>query len=316
VVDDALPRQRTDATTPPRLRRGDRVALVSPAGRPPEEQLARGVALLESWGLVPVAASNLAGAHHRADYLAGSDADRAADLTAAWLDPEVAAVFCVRGGYGSMRILDLLDFGLLRTALPKLLLGSSDVTALHQAWHHELAVATLFSPMIATGDLLDDPVATARLHDALFGEPGVRALSTPATEVLSPGTVEGTLVGGNLSLLAASVGAPEFRPPVGAIGLLEDVTEEPYRLDNLLLQLRRAGWFEGLVGLALGSWVECGDPTEVTALLQEYADPLGVPVLSEVGFGHCAAAWSVPLGVRGRLVADPASPRLEVCLPL
>lgn len=290
---------------PPRP--GDRVALVSPAGPAPAARIDRAAALLASFGYEPVPAVHLTAAHPRASYLAGSDAQRAADLTDAWMDPSIAAIFCIRGGYGSMRLIDLLDFEALATAAPKLLVGSSDITALHQVWNSRLGVGTLFAPMVATGDLLDGTVARRHLQEALAGAPGPRRIGTPHTEVMVPGEATGVLVGGNLAVLASAIGSGDLRRPAGAIGLLEDVTEDVYRLDRLMLQLRRSGWLGELSGLALGSWEQCGDPDEVKALMSEYVDPLGIPTLWNVGFGHCRDALSVPLGVRGRLLADPAA---------
>jgi muramoyltetrapeptide carboxypeptidase len=306
-----LPQRRR----PARLSREDRIALVSPAGPPTSENLTRAVTLIESWGFVPVVAEHAGAVDRRAGYLAGSDAQRAADLRSAWLDPSIAAVFCLRGGYGSMRLLDLLDFDELRAAPTKLLIGSSDITALHQAWNSRVDVATLFSPMIGTRDLLDDPVTTENVRMALQHPESLSVLRGSEARSLVSGEATGVLVGGNLSLISASIGAPEFRLPIGGIGLLEEVHEEPYRLDLLLLQLRRSGWLDSLAAVALGSWEDCGDPDEVEALLAEYLTPLGIPVIWQLGFGHCASALVVPLGIQGRLVSDD-DPRIEVVEPI
>ena len=307
----ALPQRRR----PPRLAQGDRVALVSPAGPPTAKNLARAIALIESWGFVPVVGENAGVVDVRAGYLAGSDAQRAADLRSAWLDPSIAAVFCLRGGYGSMRLLDLLDFDELRSAPPTLLIGSSDITALHQAWNARLDIATLFSPMIATPDLLDDEVTTVNVRTALLHPQSLAVLRGTEARSLVFGEATGVLVGGNLSLISASIGAPEFLLPVGGIGLLEEVHEEPYRLDLLLLQLKRSGWLDSLSAIALGSWEDCGDPGEVEELLAEYLTPLGIPVIWQLGFGHCASAIVVPLGIQARLVSDD-DPRIEVVEPI
>ncbi len=301
---------------PPRLSPGDRVALVSPAGTPTDRNIARAVALLESWGFVPVLGEHAASRDARAGYLAGSDAERAADLRAAWLDPSIAAVFCLRGGYGSMRLIDLLDFDELGAAPGKLLIGSSDITALHQAWNARLDIGTLFSPMIGTADLLDDEITTENVRSALVDPGGSLLFGGPDSECMVPGEAVGTLVGGNLSLIAASIGAPEFRLPIGGIGLLEEVHEEPYRLDLLLLELKRCGWLDSLSAIALGSWEDCGDPDEVRALLAEYVAPLGIPAVWQLGFGHCAAAIVLPLGVEARLVSNADNPRIELSRPM
>ncbi|MFI5084995.1 MAG: LD-carboxypeptidase [Actinomycetales bacterium] len=293
------------------LTRGDRVGLVATSGAPKLEQLRRASALLRSWDLVPVPGDNLQAVHPRAPYLAGTDRQRAADLQQAWCDPSLAAVFVVRGGYGAARLLDLLDTGALAAAGPKPLFGSSDVTALHEFWADTLGVPTWFAPMIATGALLDDAAAVASLRHAVFEPLSGRRYCGPDAETLVPGTAHGILTGGNLSLLAMTMGAggKAKSPNRGRIGLLEDVTEDVYKLDGLLTTLLRSGWFEGMAGLALGSWKDCGEPAEVKALCTELLAPLGIPLVWELGFGHGAGAHTIPLGVSAVLTADD-SPRL------
>jgi muramoyltetrapeptide carboxypeptidase len=290
---------------------GARVALVATSGRPLAPLVERSVALLRDLGLEPVVYPSVTAPHPRADYLAGSDAGRAADLKAAWCDPAIDAVFCLRGGYGAVRVLDLLDAGLLAAARPKPLFGSSDVTAVHEYWLERLGAPTWFSPMLATPSLLDDPVALEGLRRAIFEPTAGREFTSAAAETITPGSATGVLMGGTLSLLAMTIGA-RGRPAAsnaGRIALLEDVTEEPYRLDGLFTALLRSGWFDGVVGIALGSWEKCGEPGEVRALAEELLTPLGVPLVWELGFGHGAAAHSIPLGVSATLVADDR-PRL------
>ena len=291
------------------LRPGDRVGLVASSGPPQPAMLERSIALLESWGLVPVPGHNLRATHPRAAYLAGEDAQRAADLQEAWCDPALAAVFVIRGGYGSVRLLDLLDVDKLRAAVPKPLFGSSDVTGIHEFWAEQLDMPTWFTPMLATGALLDDPAAAASLQQAVLEPFAGRRYTADAARTLVPGTARGLLTGGNLSLLAMTLGA-RGRPPVnntGRIGLLEDVTEPPYKIDGMLHSLLRAGWFEGLAGLALGSWQDCGDLAEVEDLCVELLAPLGIPLVWELGFGHGPGAHSIPLGVPATLHAPGAA---------
>ncbi len=286
------------------LHAGDKVALLSVSGPPSEGQLRRGVELLQGWGLDPVVYPSATTRHPTAQYLAGPDQVRADDLVAAWCDPEVAAVFCVRGGYGSVRVLDLLDAERMRAARPKPLYGSSDVTALHEWFAAELGVPTWHTPMVATGDLLDDEVATGHLRAAVLDDWRGWTYANPAAEVLVPGSVTGPLRGGNLSLLAMTLGARagDFRPRDGAVVLLEDVDEDTYKLDGYLLALLRAGWFDDVAGLVLGSWRGCV-LDEVRDLVVELLGPMGVPMVWEFGFGHGPASLCVPLGVRARLDA-------------
>ena len=284
---------------------GAKVALVATSGPPPVEELDRSIALVRQWGLEPIVYPSARATHPRAAYLAGSDAVRAADLQRAWCDTNIDAVFCVRGGYGSVRILDLLDRETLVSAPPKPLFGSSDVTAVHEYWYEQLGVATWFSPMLATAALLDDEAAKSSLHQAIFEPVTGREFSSPTAATIVPGEATGVLSGGNLSLIAMTQGA-RLRPPpsgVGRIVLLEDVAEEPYRIDGMLTQLLRAGWFDTANGIALGSWHECGDQAEIRALVGELLIPLGIPLVWDLGFGHAPKAHSLPLGIAATLIA-------------
>jgi muramoyltetrapeptide carboxypeptidase len=296
------------------LTEGARVALVAPSGPIERGRLEQSLALLDGWGLEAVVYPSGRAEHPSIPYLAGTDAQRAADLQDAWCDDSIDAVFCMRGGYGSVRLLDLLDRDALAAAGPKPLFGSSDVTGIHEYWQEQLGVPTWFTPMLATGALLDDAAATASLRRAVFEPVAGRTYTSPHAAGLVDGEATGLLAGGNLSLLAMTLGA-KGRPPLdnsGRIVLLEDVTEEPYRVDGLLVKLLRAGWFDGVAGIALGSWLDCGDPAQLRALAEELLGPLGVPLVWELGFGHDKAAQSIPLGVEATLVAGP-EPRLTIC---
>lgn len=292
---------------------GARIGLVAPAGPPTASSVDRAEALLRSWQLEPVRTPGLLAGHPRASYLAADDAQRAADLQDLWCDESIDAVLCARGGYGAVRILDLLDVSAMRAATAKPFLGSSDITCLHEWFRECLGLGTWFTPMPTTKALLDDVRATEGLHGALFEAPGGLEIGTPAAHTLVGGTAHGTLIGGNLSLLAMTLGARDRRPldHSGCIAVLEDVTEPPYRIDSYLQSLLRAGWFDGVTGIALGSWDACGAPEPIDALAREILGPLGVPIVSELGFGHCPSAQSVPLGVPATLYADE-SPRLVV----
>lgn len=287
---------------PRELRPGSRVAVVAPAGPVDEALLSRGVRVLEGWGLEVEVGKHVLDRHPRLPYLAGRDSDRAAELQRAWCDPDVDAVLCARGGYGCLRMVDLLDWDAMRAAGPKVFLGSSDVTVLHEAIAARLGQVTLFGPMIA-GELLDD-VAQQHLRAMLFRPTSGLVLSGPSVSTFVGGTAEGVLVGGNLSLIVAGLGSPESIAPDGAIVLLEDVTEAPYRLDRLITQLLRVGWFTGVSGLALGSWVGCGELSAVHDVLSDLLGSLGIPAVWELGFGHCPGQLTIPLGVRASLNAD------------
>lgn len=291
------------------LKVGDRVGLVAPSGPATEEQLSSAEELLRSWGLVPVRGKNVLGRHPRARYLAGTDGQRAADLQDAWLDDSLTAVFCIRGGYGSVRLLDLLDVEALRSARPKALIGSSDITGLHEFWEQNLGLATWFAPMVATNAVLEDESSTSTLHKALFQGIAGMEITHPEAEVMVPGIAHGPLTGGNLSLLAMTTGSrsSDAARAAGKIVLLEDVTEEPYRLDGLLHKLIRSGYFEGAHGIALGTWEQCGEPGEVKELIEEVLVPLNIPMVWGLRFGHGGDVASLPLGVPATLHATEST---------
>ena len=294
--------QITALVRPPRLVPGDRVAVVAPSGPLDEARLRRGTATLASWGL-----DVALGAHvlDRERHLAGTDRDRAADFEAAWADPSIAAVLCARGGSGAARLLDLVDWSRLRRAEPKVLVGFSDVTALHEAVASHLGASGLFGPMPATevfaGDRPDEATA-AHLRATLFDPDSTTTLSGPDTAALVGGRSSGVLVGGTLSVLAAAVGSPEHRRAAGGIAILEDVGEAPYRLDVSLTQLLRTGWFDGVRGVVLGTWAGCGP--EAAGTVGDRLAGLGVPVLAGLPFGHGVPQLTVPLGVEAELDAD------------
>lgn len=301
---------RTDSLGP--LRPGDRVALVCPAGRPVDAPLQEGAALLRSWGLEVVAYPSTATPHAYAFWLAAPDAVRAADITDAWCDPDIAAIFCARGGYGCMRILDLLDADRMRAARPKPVFGYSDITALHEWLRETLGVASWHAPMVGFTSVIENPSIVRELRAAVLEPWQGRVLSGEGAETVVPGQASGRLIGGNLSVLSMTLGA-RTRPPLdnrGCIALLEDVGEDTYKYDGYLVSLLRAGWFDGVTGIVLGSWFESQLP-EVRSLVEELLVPLGVPLVWEFGFGHGDAPLCLPLGVDAVLDAG-ARPTLTL----
>ncbi|MFF5856801.1 LD-carboxypeptidase [Streptomyces sp. NPDC012751] len=296
---------------PRRLAPGARVAVVATSGPVPEERLQAGLDVLRGWDLDPVAGSHALDRHAEFRYLAGTDADRAADFQRAWCDPAVDAVLCARGGYGAQRMVDLLDWDALRAAGPKLFVGFSDVTVLHEAIAARLGLATLYGPVAAGIDFIKNARAQEHLRATLFAPETVRTLSFGGT-ALVPGRARGVTLGGCLCLLAAERGTPHARPSAGG-GLLclEDVGEETYRLDRYLTQLLRSGWLEGVRAVLLGSWEDCADPAGLRPMLADRLGGLGVPVAADVGFGHCAGALTVPFGVSAELDADAGTLTLD-----
>jgi muramoyltetrapeptide carboxypeptidase len=292
---------------PAALRRGDTVAVIcasSPVEKP--ENLVRGLAAIESVGLKPVVFGTAEDRGSMYDYLAGTDAQRAADLTTALTDPSYAAVFLACGGYGSQRTLELLDWDRVDAAAPKVVCGYSDVTALLEAIAVKLGWVSLFGPMVACGGFHQGPgeYDFDELMKLLFTPSSVRELTFPAARTLVGGTAEGLTLGGTASLIAAGIGTDTSHPARDAILFLEDVDELPYRLDRIVTQLRRSGYLRGVAGIMLGTFTECGDPEQVDRMLAERFGDLGVPVLSGVNIGHNTEMQTYPVGVRARLDAD------------
>ncbi|TDD67960.1 LD-carboxypeptidase [Jiangella aurantiaca] len=295
-----------------RLVPGDRVAVVSPAGPVPKDRLDAGCAILRSWGLDVVVMPHVLSTHPSFEYLAGADADRAADLQEAWCDPSVAAVLCARGGYGVQRVVSLMDWAAMVHAEPKVLVGYSDITALHSAFARLLGVATVHGPMVGTEAFVTSASTASGLRSMLFSPSSLeaRVLGAPSARTLVPGVASGVTVGGCLALLAAEIGTPTGLPSAaGGIVLLEDVGEKAYRLDGFLTHLLRSGWLDGVAGIALGSWHDC-EPVE--ELMLDRLGPLGVPIMTELGFGHGPSTITVPLGVPATLDADAGTLTLDV----
>ncbi|MCX5415174.1 LD-carboxypeptidase [Streptomyces sp. NBC_00059] len=281
-----------------RLRPGSRVVVVAPSGPVPPERMERGLELLRGWGLDAVAAPHALDTHPELDHLAGTDEHRAQDLQEAWCDPSVDAVLCARGGYGAHRMVDLLDWSALRAAGPKVFVGYSDITVLHEAFALRAGFSTLHGPMTATEVFLKDEATRQAMRSTLFEPESVLSLGLGTAAALVPGTARGITYGGCVSLLAADAGTPGARTSArGGLLVIEDTGEDPYRLDGILTRLLRIGALDGISGVVCGSWEGCGPYGKVRSVLADRLGGLGVPVAEELGFGHGPTALTVPLGV-------------------
>jgi len=277
------------------LRSGDRVGVIAPAGPCAPECVALVEPLFARFGLHARLYPGCHARHPEHDFLAGDDATRLADLHAAFADTDIAAVFCLRGGWGSARLLDSIDTALLR-ANPKPLVGFSDITALHALLMREGLVG-LHAPMPGSNLVLagneDDAQALFELlmQPLLAGHRFAPALAAGAWHVA--GQASGRLVGGNLAIVASLLGTPWAWPMGDAIVFLEDVCEAPYRVDRLLTQLRHAGVLHGARGFLLGSF--SGD-ADAAAVLREHLAGLGKPALAGWPAGHARPNRALPLG--------------------
>ncbi|HET6894180.1 MAG TPA: LD-carboxypeptidase [Candidatus Baltobacteraceae bacterium] len=287
----------------PALREGDTVALIAPAGPlASDEEFARAQDVVRSFGLVPRIGRN---ARAKRGYLAGSDAQRVADFNEAARDPQVRGIFALRGGYGTMRILDALDYDAL-AADPKVVLGYSDLTALLNAVTQRTGLVTFHGPVAALSSFSD----TERewLRRAVMQPHPLGALDAPGACVVAEGSSHGRLCGGNLSLVAALTGTPFEIDTSGALLFIEEVEEAPYRIDRMLTQLRLSGALSCVAGVLVGRCANCdvgadhpyaGMPLAQT--LRDRLGDLGVPVVTDLPIGHRGEQWTLPIGARARI---------------
>lgn len=299
---------------PPKLHSGSRIALVAPAGPLLEQDdLTRGVELCQALGYEAVLTPH---AGSRYGYLAGTDEERVEDLNWALGSPSIDAVWCLRGGYGMTRILDAVDFQAV-SRRPRIIIGYSDITALLNAVTRTTGVVTFHGPMSRSSltpfsrwhfDRVLTSTAEAGQLGRIAPPADVLVPKEPRIVTLVPGTAEGHLVGGNLSLLQCLIGtryAPDFD---GAILFIEDVGEDLYSVDRMLAHLRMAGALSRLRGVIVGRFTDLDRSTGDGALgfdevLATYFTPLDVPVAYGFPIGHIDDQWTLPIGARVRLDA-------------
>ena len=285
---------------PAPLRRGDVIGVVSPAAAVDEASLQAGVRLLEEAGFrVHLGAATL----KKAGYLAGTDRERLADLEDMFRNPGVKAIIAARGGYGSGRLLPLLDPEVPR-AHPKIVVGHSDLTFLLNDFVQRAEFVTFHGPMIA--GLEQRPEAAAAMFALLSGDRV--GWHQPAQSVVQPGTAEGVLAGGSLSVIVSMLGTPWTLETRGRLLFLEDVNEKPYRIDRMLTQLRHAGALDGIAGVIFGEMAGCtaGENERVTVrdVIAEAFASAPYPVAFGLPSGHGAGTLTLPFGVRARLAGE------------
>ena len=285
------------------LEPGSRVALVSPAGPLRDERdLERAIENTRSLGWEPVLGRHVL---DHEGYLAGPDEHRLADLNAFAADSSIDAIWCVRGGYGAMRLLDGLDIEAWRVR-QKALIGYSDITALHAALVAGAGLVTYHGPTARA--TLTDFTRDSFRQIVTRGAAGYR-VSGGDIRCLHPGRARGRLVGGNLALIAALVGTPYAFDLEGAILVIEDVNEAIYRIDRMLMQLWLSGGMRKVAGLAFGQFTEIpAEPSDadrpLERVLREFADRCGVPAVAGMPVGHVADHITFPIGALAELDAD------------
>lgn len=298
--------QCVDRLKPPALAPSSLVGVVAPASPVRQEFVERGLAELARLGFRTRTGRSL---ELRTRYTAGDATARAKDLLDLWQDPEVAAIFCARGGYGCLELLDHLDPQLFR-ARPKILLGSSDVTALLAFLTAKAGLVCFHGPMVAQ-QIAKGPTAydSASLMRVLTTVGAGGRIPAPGARELHPGSAEGILLGGCLSLVTALVGTPYLPGFEDAIVFLEDEAVKPYQIDRMLTQLRLAGCFDGVRGLVFGEMPGCHQHPDqgyrLEELLKELTGYLGVPVLTGFPSGHTVSpAQTLPFGSRARIDSE------------
>lgn len=285
---------------PPRLRRGDLIGVLSPAAAVQADAVQRGCETLTRLGFaVRIGAHAL----DRQRFLAGTDSDRAAELRAMFDDPAVRAIFCARAGYGSGRLLPLLDVqALMRT--PKIFLGFSDVTFLLNTFVQQAEMVCFHGPLVA-GQFAGDFPPRSLEHLLALLETGMGESSLSFSHGLRQGQGEGRLIGGCLSILVSMLGTPFAMDTRDSVLFIEDVGERPYRIDRMLTQLKQAGKLDNVAGVIFGEMPGCFENSDDPALLLSVIEDIFSDYAYPVGFGlpagHGGENLTLPLGVRVRL---------------
>jgi muramoyltetrapeptide carboxypeptidase len=282
-----------------------RVALVAPSGILPEAaHVERAMENVKSLGWTPVLGENVSRLH---GYLAGTDEERLGDLNRALRDQSVDAIWCIRGGYGAMRLLPRIDYDALRSR-PRPLIGFSDITALHAAIHRECGIVSFHGPT-ARGEMSD--FSRSSFVRALVDQSDPCG-HAPGARVLRSGKARGRVAGGNLALVTALMGTPWSVDFEGAILVLEDVDEAIYRVDRMMRQLLLAGALSRCAAIVAGDFrPPSGESADQNRLLddvlREVADEAGIPCLAGAPFGHIEDQWTLPLGASAVLDTDDLS---------
>ncbi len=292
------------------LKPGSRVALVAPSSPVGEEKLSLSLESIRFLGFTPVLYPSCT---MQNGYLAGTDKARAKDINDAFSNAEIDGVFCLRGGYGAMRILPLLNYDLIKSN-PKVFVGYSDITALHTVINELCGFITFHAPMPTAGYHTMDYFSLESLSDAIFGSKlGGRVFNPPDEPLISlcPGKAKGIMAGGNLSVLASTLGSPYEINTKGKILFIEDVDERPYRIDKSLTALDLAGKLDDCEGIVSGTFSNCEEkelePSMTLTLSQILKQVIGQkkkPALHNFRAGHIYPQSTIPMGAKTYLDAD------------
>ncbi len=277
---------------------GGSIGIVAPASPFDSVKFETGLRVLKNMGFNPVVADSV---RETAGYLAGPDPQRARLINELFADPEISAVWCARGGYGSMRILPLIDYDLVRLN-PKPFVGASDATALVTTLYSRCRTPVFHGPMIVT--LADADEKTCQSVCQTFSGTGSITIKAEPFEMLKPGAAAGKVIGGNLTTLSHLMGTP-FEPDFsGHLLFIEDIGEAPYRIDRMMTQFKMAGKLSGISGLLLGRFSGCGPMEQIHSIMRSIFQDRDIPMLSGIPAGHGLPNLTVPMGVSATLDAE------------
>jgi muramoyltetrapeptide carboxypeptidase len=291
---------------PERLKKGDTVGIIAPASPPNKENLERGLKFIEEIGLNYKLGKSL---YQEYGYLAGSDEDRLADLHGMFLDDEVKGIICAGGGYGTGRIALAIDYETIKKN-PKVFWGYSDITFLHTAIRQQAGLVTFHGPMIASDLGKEDANLISKEQFLQLFSPAELRYTTELSllEEMIAGKAKGELVGGNLSLLASTMGTSYEIDTFGKILLIEDINEEPRAVDRMLNQLYMGGKLQGAAGIIVGDFNNCVPERELSLSLDEvldhYIKQAGKPAMKGFKMGHCSPHIAVPFGTEAQMDTD------------
>lgn len=291
---------------PEKIKKGDTIGVISPASRPlNEEKLFNGMKYLKQQGFHVVPGKHVLNQY---GYLAGTDAERAEDVNQMFADPQIDAVFCTRGGYGCSRILNRLDYEMIRQN-PKALVGYSDITALQHALLSHSNLITFSGPMVAVemSEGIDEDTEEHFWAILMGTELGLSGKMEKSFSVFKHGIAEGPIIAGCLSVLVTMLGTPYSADFTNAILFIEDIAEEPYKIDRNLSHLKAAGIFNQVQGLVFSQFISCENQNSnkksltIQEIINDLFHDLDIPIILNYSYGHGSKKYTIPFGANSRL---------------
>ncbi len=303
---------------PSRLHQGDTIGLIAPGWMITKEQLQESIEKIKQIGFVPIYTKSILGQN---GYFSGTDKQRAEDLNEMFLNPHVKGIFCANGGYGCTRILSLIDYKAIKKN-PKVIIGFSDVTALLNAIHEKTNLITFHGPISRT---INNEYSLTQFEKVVINplkgfviESSIEDLDKAVNQeeyaryTITSGKAKGEIIGGNLTLITTMIGSEFQMDFTGKIVFIEDIGEEPYRIDRMLTQLINAGLLQKASGLAFGIFKGCNNSSKSIApnsfslreVIEERIKPLNIPAVYGLSFGHNKNNFTIPIGIKAQMDAD------------